>query len=140
MLEGELEYRVGNYNIAFEHLRRSITLYDSLPYDEPWGWMQPTRHAYGALLLEQGRVEEAVLVYSADLGEDTSLPRAHRHPNNVWALHGYHECLGKLGRMEEARAIEHQLKIAVALADVPIKSSCFCRLVTADKTKAVVKI
>ena len=68
MLAGELEYRRGNYDDAFAHLRRSIELHDGLPYDEPWGWMQPTRHAYGALLLEQGRVEEAEAVYRADLG------------------------------------------------------------------------
>lgn len=130
MLEGELEYRRGNFELAFDHLRRSIALDDALPYDEPWGWMQPTRHAYGALLLERGRVEEAAAVYSADLGMDDSLPRAHRHPNNVWALHGFHECMVKLGRLAEARIIEPQLKLALAVADVPIKSSCFCRLHT----------
>ncbi len=68
MLDGELEYRRGQFDAAFEHLRRAIALDDALPYDEPWGWMQPTRHAYGALLLEQGRVEEAETVYAADLG------------------------------------------------------------------------
>src|SRR5262249_26751491 len=56
MLDGELEYRRGNHEVAFAHLRRSVELDDALPYDEPWGWMQPTRHALGALLLEQGRV------------------------------------------------------------------------------------
>jgi hypothetical protein len=30
--------------------------------------MQPTRHALGALLLEQGRLEQAEAVYRADLG------------------------------------------------------------------------
>ena len=55
MLNGELEYRKGNYDNAFAHLRRSVELSDALPYDEPWGWMQPTRHALGALLLEQGQ-------------------------------------------------------------------------------------
>ena len=68
MLDGELEYRRGHFDAAFEHLRRAIALDDALPYDEPWGWMQPTRHAYGALLLEQGRVEEAETVYAEDLG------------------------------------------------------------------------
>src|SRR5262249_41285009 len=58
MLDGEIDYREGRFDDAFVHLRRAIELDDSLPYDEPWGWMQPTRHAYGALLLEQGRVEE----------------------------------------------------------------------------------
>ena len=68
MLDGEVEYRKGDFDAAFAHLRRSVELDDNLPYDEPWGWMQPTRHALGALLLEQGRVEEAEAVYRADLG------------------------------------------------------------------------
>src|SRR5262249_27156430 len=59
MLDGELEYRRGNHEVAFAHLRRSVDLDDALPYDEPWGWMQPTRHAPGALLLQQGRVPQA---------------------------------------------------------------------------------
>ena len=74
MLDGELEYRRGQFDAAFEHLRRAIALDDALPYDEPWGWMQPTRHAYGALLLEQGRVEEAETVYAEDLGYDAVDP------------------------------------------------------------------
>ncbi|KAL2843310.1 hypothetical protein BJY01DRAFT_215875 [Aspergillus pseudoustus] len=127
MLAGELEYRRGNFDAAFAHLRRSIHLDDTLPYDEPWGWMQPTRHAYGALLLEQGRVEEAAAVYSADLGIDGTLPRALQHPGNVWALHGYHECLVGLGRVDEARIVQGQLKFAAATADVEVSSSCFCR-------------
>ncbi|PHH93293.1 hypothetical protein CDD83_7992 [Cordyceps sp. RAO-2017] len=127
MLNGEIEYRAGNLDLAFDRLRESIRRYDKLPFDEPWGWMQPARHAYGALLLEQGHVAEALAVYQADLGLDDSLPRVHRHPNNVWALHGYHECLLRLGRRAEARAIEPQLKAALAQADVPINSSCYCR-------------
>jgi tetratricopeptide (TPR) repeat protein len=129
MLDGELLYRRGDHDEAFAALRRSIELDDHLPYDEPWGWMQPTRHAYGALLLEQGHVEEAAAVYAADLGLDDSLPRALRHPNNVWSLHGYHECLTRLGRHEEADAVKADLDAAQALADVPIVASCACRTV-----------
>ncbi|MEV8404439.1 hypothetical protein AB0R12_01165 [Streptomyces niveus] len=130
MLDGELHYREGEYDLAFAALERSIALDDGLPFDEPWGWMQPTRHAYGALLLEQGRVEEAEAVYRADLGLDDTLPRPSRHPGNVWALHGLHECLVRLGRTGEARIVSHQLTLATALADVPINASCFCRLTT----------
>ncbi|KAL2138583.1 hypothetical protein VTI28DRAFT_6528 [Corynascus sepedonium] len=130
MLDGELEYRRGNIEIGFRHLRRAIELDDSLPYDEPWGWMQPTRHAYGALLLEQGRIEEALAVYVADLGFDDTLPRAQQHRNNVWALHGLHECLVRLGRENEARIVRPQLQLALAVADVPVSSSCFCRTVS----------
>ncbi|MFC8871980.1 hypothetical protein ACFUAC_30755 [Streptomyces sp. NPDC057148] len=131
MLDGELEYRKGDHAAAFAALERSIELDDNLPYDEPWGWMQPTRHAYGALLLEQGRVEEAEAVYRADLGLDDTLPRALQHPGNVWSLHGLHECLERQGKQGEARIVAQQLGLAAALADVPVGASCFCRLGTA---------
>ncbi|MGC0327781.1 tetratricopeptide (TPR) repeat protein [Streptomyces sp. SAI-170] len=130
MLDGELDYRKGDFDTAFAALERSVALDDSLPYDEPWGWMQPTRHALGALLLEQGRVVEAEAVYRADLGLDDSLPRACQHPGNVWALHGFHECLVRLGKLGEAGIVAQQLKLATALADVPVEASCFCRLDT----------
>ncbi len=129
MLEGEYHYRREEYDLAFEHLRRSVALDDALPYEEPWGWMQPTRHALGALLLEQGRVTEAEAVYRADLGYDKTLSRAAQHPDNVWSLHGLHECLVKLGKQEEAVLIKQRLDLANARADVPIKASCGCRQV-----------
>ncbi|MDT5006399.1 MAG: hypothetical protein QOJ24_3575 [Mycobacterium sp.] len=128
MLDGEIAYREGQFDIAFAHLRRAIERDDALPYDEPWGWMQPTRHAYGALLLEQGRVEEAAEVYAADLGLDPTLSRPCQHPGNVWSLHGYLECLQRLGRTAEAVIIGQQLALASARADVPIDASCACRL------------
>ncbi len=128
MLDGEIAYREGLFDEAFGHLRRAVELDDALPYDEPWGWMQPTRHAYGALLLEQGHVEEAAAVYAADLGLDPTLARCCQHPGNVWSLHGYHECLQRLGRTAEAVIIGQQLALAAARADVPIRASCACRL------------
>ncbi|KAI0425474.1 TPR domain protein [Xylaria sp. FL1042] len=130
MLDGELEYRRGNHESAFARLRAANELCYALPYDEPWGWMQPPSHALGALLTEQGRYSEALEIYAEDLGYGGSLPRALQHPNNVWALHGYHECLTKLGHLEKAAAVKGQLDNAVNNADVPVKSSCFCRLKT----------
>jgi tetratricopeptide (TPR) repeat protein len=127
MLDGEIAYRAGDFEQAFAHLRRSVELDDNLPYDEPWGWMQPTRHALGALLLEQGRIEEAEAVYRADLGLDDTLSRPCRHPDNVWSLHGYHECLTSLGKHGEAAAVKSRLDAALAEATVRIEASCFCR-------------
>lgn len=127
MMLGEIEYRKGNFDNAFSHLRKSVDMDDQLPYDEPWGWMQPTRHALAALLLEQGRVEEAAEVYKADLGLDPILPRALQHPDNIWSLRGYHDCLSKLGRASEAALVQQRLLLASARADVAIKSSCFCK-------------
>ncbi|MGE0238559.1 MAG: tetratricopeptide repeat protein [Parvibaculaceae bacterium] len=128
MMKGEIAYRQGRHAEAFAHLRKSVELDDTLPYDEPWGWMQPTRHALGALLLEQGKVEEAEAIYRADLGLDKTLRRACQHPDNVWSLHGFHECLERLGKTAEAALIKPRLDIALARADVLVKASCFCRL------------
>src|SRR5215469_3120483 len=128
MLKGEIAYRKGHFDVAFARLRKSVELDDGLPYDEPWAWMQPARHALGALLLEQGRTEEAEAVYRADLGLDGTLSRACQHPDNVWSLHGLHECLTRLRKEAEAKIIHARLEIALAWADVPIKSSCYCRL------------
>jgi tetratricopeptide (TPR) repeat protein len=130
MLDGEIEYRRGNYTMAFESLKLAIQREDSLIYAEPWGWMLPTRHPYAALSLEQGHIEQAAQAYAEDLGLDDKLTRVHQHPNNIWALHGYHKCLVRLGRTAEARIIKKHLTIASAGADIPVESSCFCRLNT----------
>ena len=127
MLAGELEYRRENYDVAFDRLRECVALYDGLKYTEPWAWMQPPRHALGALLMEQGHVEEASAVYRADLGIDNTLMRPAQHPDNIWALHGYVECLEKQGNEAEAAIFRKKLEISQQAADVEVTSSCFCR-------------
>jgi len=117
-LEGEVEYRKGNYDAAFASLRKAVALDEKLNYDEPWGWMEPTRHALGALLLEQGHYEEALGVYQANLD---------RYPENGWALHGLAECLEAAGKTREAVAVRQRFDKAWARADVQIDGSCFCR-------------
>ncbi|WP_146345408.1 hypothetical protein [Falsiphaeobacter marinintestinus] len=125
MLRGEIEYRKGNHDVAFAHLRQSVELDDNLPYDEPWGWMQPTRHALGALLLEQGHVDEAEAVYREDLGLGGSLSRATIHPDNVWSLKGLHDCLDARGETDEIVLIRQRLDLAQARAD-RVAASCAC--------------
>ena len=128
MLDGELEYRKGNYDTAFRHLRKAVELEDALPYDEPWGWIQPVRHALGALSLEQGRIEEAEQAYREDLGLAGNLPRACIHPDNIWSLKGLDECLRRRGaeNTAEARLIRQRLEIAAARSDLPVGASCHC--------------
>ena len=127
MLRGEILYRKGDYDGAFAALRRSVELDDNLPYDEPWGWMQPARHALGALLLEQGHVREAEAVFREDLGLGGQLSRATVHPDNVWSLKGLHDCLeAGDGKAEEMMQIRQKLDIANARADRNVAASCFC--------------
>ena len=127
MLNGELEYRKGAHDKAFAHLRRAVDLDDNLEYSEPWPWMHPPRHALGALLLEQGLTEEAEAVYRADLGFDETISRSCQHPDNVWSLHGFAECLRRGGKMAEHAIIAQRLDLALARTDVPIRASCLCR-------------
>jgi hypothetical protein len=114
----ELEYRRGHFDAAFAALRAGVAADDSLRYDEPWGWAQPVRHALGALLLEQGRIDVAAAVYREDLA---------RHPGNGWALYGLGECLRRSGREAEAKDIEARFRSAWTRSDTPIRASCFCR-------------
>ena len=127
MAEGELAYKSENVEEGLLQLRAAVDVSDGLLYDEPWGWMQPPRHALAALLLEQGRHAEAEAIYRADLGLDGTLARAVQHPRNVWSMHGLDECLAARGETVERPHVQSLLAQAVARSDVPIRSSCFCR-------------
>jgi tetratricopeptide (TPR) repeat protein len=117
MLEGELLYRKGRTDDGFAALRRAVELEDALRYDEPSPWMQPVRHALGALLHEQGRHAEAAEVFRQDL-------RIHRE--NGWALHGLAACLRASGEAVAARGVEARLAQAWARADTKIAAACYC--------------
>lgn len=128
MLEGEVAYHKGDFVSAFDHLRESVRRDDDLGYTEPWAWMHPPRHALAALLAEQGRFQEAEAVYRDDLGLSGRVQRCAQHPGNVWSLHGLAECLQRRGEADELTGARQQLALAIAKADVPITSSCLCRL------------
>jgi tetratricopeptide (TPR) repeat protein len=128
MMLGEIEYRKQNYEVAYDHLRLAVQLDDDLKYDEPWGWMQPARHALGALLLEQGHIEKAKQIYLDDLGLSDTLVSTSQHRDNLWSLHGLVECLEREGDLVQAKQMRARLNLAKARADVPIEASCACRL------------
>lgn len=118
MLEGEILYRSGNTQAAFASLRDAVAQSDVLKYDEPWGWMQPPRHALGALLLEQGDINAAEEVYLADL---------QNHPNNGWALFGLAECYERSGDSKKHATTLAAARKAWERSDIPLTVSCFCR-------------
>ena len=84
MLRGEIAYKEGRYEEGLELLKQAVKLEDELNYQEPWGKMQPVRHALGGLLMEQGELDEAEIVFREDLK---------LHPRNPWALVGLIRCL-----------------------------------------------
>jgi tetratricopeptide (TPR) repeat protein len=137
MMDGEVAFKSGRTAKGLDLLRRAVVLEDGLLYDEPWGWMQPTRHALGALLMQEGLYVEADAVYRTDLGFDNALARPKQHPRNVWSLHGLHECLIRRGATAEAGYIKPLLDQALARASVPIHASCYCRSMTEQPSPSV---
>jgi tetratricopeptide (TPR) repeat protein len=117
MAVGEVAFRKGEPDEAFRKLREAVGMEEKLSYDEPPGWMQPVRHALGALLLADGRHAEAEAVYRADLV---------RHPHNAWSLLGLQQALGLQGNTEAADAMKQQVETAWANADVRPVASCYC--------------
>jgi tetratricopeptide (TPR) repeat protein len=117
MLIGELAYREGRHADAFAALEKGVAMEDALAYDEPPGWMQPVRHALGALLMATGRYVEAEQVYRDDLA---------RNRNNGWAMLGLEQSLLAQNRHEAAREFAGARTSAWARADVRPLSSCYC--------------
>jgi tetratricopeptide (TPR) repeat protein len=124
MVRGEIAYREGKYDEAFNLLRKAVEMQDNLKYDEPWGKMQPIRHALGGLLLEQEHLEEAEEVFRKDLIS---------HPRNPWALVGLINVLKKklgaccngsneLVELQEQLQKQRQLE----LADHDVRVACAC--------------
>ena len=125
MAEGELAYAERKPEKAFELLRKAVTMEEQLRYDEPPGWMQPVRHALGALLLAEGQPAEAEEVYRADLV---------RHPKNAWSLLGLQQSLQQQGRQAEADALAKQVTLAWSRADIAPPASCYCHPDAREKT------
>tara|TARA_B100000530_G_scaffold35934_1_gene20796 strand:+ start:38147 stop:39901 length:1755 start_codon:yes stop_codon:yes gene_type:complete len=128
ILDGEIEYRRqylakekgedADFSLAFDHLRRGVDLSLNLAYNEPWGQMQPVRHILGALLLEQGEVDEAESVYRADID---------LWKDNMWGLLGLKLCLEAKGDTSgELEKVTAQFEERSARADIIPTKTCFC--------------
>jgi tetratricopeptide (TPR) repeat protein len=117
MASGEMAFHNGQQRAAYQFLHDGAALEDQLAYDEPPGWMQPVRHALGALLLAGGHAAESESVYRADLA---------RHPNNPWALLGLQQSLEQQNKTVEASAMSEQVRQAWCRADVSPVASCYC--------------
>ena len=128
ILEAEIEYRrqflakangeAHDFTAAFDELRRGVDLSLNLAYNEPWGQMQPVRHILGALLFEQGEIEEAEAVYRADI---------ELWKDNMWGLLGLKLCLEARGDApEELAAVSALYDQRSARATIKPAKTCFC--------------
>jgi tetratricopeptide (TPR) repeat protein len=115
LLAGEVAMRQGNVEPAEKFFRQAVAREDALPYTEPPPWSLPVRHYLGALLLDQKKYQEALVVYEEDL---------QRNPNNGWSLYGLAESL-ETARPDEAKKAAERSTAAWKNADVKLASSRF---------------
>jgi hypothetical protein len=119
LMNGEILLGEGKTDAAIASLRRAVTAEDNLRYNEPHDWLQPTRHALGAVLVRERRYSEAETVYREDLK---------RLPNNGWALYGLRQAVMSKSSVQQStvRQLEAQFAEAWKDADTKIQSSCLC--------------
>jgi tetratricopeptide (TPR) repeat protein len=136
ILEAEIEYRRQflakangedyDFTAAFDELRRGVNLSLNLAYNEPWGQMQPVRHILGALLFEQGEIEEAEEVYRADIK---------LWKDNMWGLLGLKLCLEARGDApEELAEVTALFNERSSRADIRPAKTCFCAQDSIEKS------
>jgi tetratricopeptide (TPR) repeat protein len=115
-LMGEIAQRSGKLDDAAAHFKAAIVIEDAGLYFEPPTWYYPIRHSLGAVLLRQGRANEAEAVYREDLK---------RFPENGWALFGLMQSLRAQGKDAEALAVDARFRAAWKDADVTLTASRF---------------
>jgi tetratricopeptide (TPR) repeat protein len=76
ILAGRIAEARGNADEAVNQLTKAVALEDSLSYDEPPDWWNPTRETLGATLLRAGRPAEAEKVFREDLTRNRKNPRS----------------------------------------------------------------
>ncbi len=117
VLEGEIEFKAGDRSRGLDLLRQACEAEEKIVYSEPAPWMMPARHAYGALLIADGRYKDAEAVYLRDLEV---------YPANGWALLGLRDTLRGQGRNDEAMRMDEAFQRAWRSADVIPPASCYC--------------
>jgi tetratricopeptide (TPR) repeat protein len=116
-IAGEIALQRGEWDLAAEHLEKAAALEDTLSYGEPPKWLQPVRHALGAVYLKTEQYEDAERVYRKDLA---------KWKDNGWSLYGLSAALRGQGRIDEASDVERQYQLVWAEADAPTTTSCLC--------------
>ncbi len=113
-LEGEINAKEKNYEVAISLLKEAVAKEDSLNYDEPPDWFFSIRHHLGAVLIEAGKFQEAIPIYDEDL-------KTYRE--NGWALRGLLNAYENLGDKKKYDETKIRFDKAWKYADIKIASS-----------------
>jgi hypothetical protein len=114
ILKAEVLASEKNYDESIALLKEAVAIEDALNYDEPPDWFFSVRHHLGAVQIEAGQYEDAIITYREDL---------QRLPKNGWAHHGLKLAYEHLGDTKSVQEIEKLIKDSWAYADISISSS-----------------
>jgi tetratricopeptide (TPR) repeat protein len=112
VLAGKVAIARDQISVGLDHLKRAVSLEDSIPYMEPPFWTTPTRQTLGAALLEAGMAADAEGVFRADLD---------RNPRNGWSLYGLQQALKQQRQDFAADAVGREFAQSWSRADSPLK-------------------
>jgi hypothetical protein len=113
-LEGEIYAKEKNYSSAIPILKEAVIAEDALNYKEPPDWFFSIRHHLGAVLIDAGKLDEAVKVYEKDLEV---------YRENGWALKGLMNVYEKLGSKKKYEKIKTRFEKSWQYSDIKISSS-----------------
>ncbi len=113
-LEAEVFAKEKNFPAAISLLREAVAKEDALNYNEPPDWFFSVRHHLGAVLVEAGKLKDAIQVYEEDLKI---------YPENGWALRGLMNAFEKLGDKTNYDKTKRRFEQAWKNADIKISSS-----------------
>jgi tetratricopeptide (TPR) repeat protein len=92
----------GDYSTAIARFEEAASIEEGLPTSEPPQWPYPVRQSLGGVLLQAGRLDEALDQFQRALK---------RAPNNGWTYYGLAQLYRARGDVEAARSAEAQLAI-----------------------------
>jgi len=114
LLQGQIDFKRGDFETSINYFKKAVALQDDLPYTEPPFWYYPTRQSLGKVLIEAGKFKEAEAVFKKDL-ED--------YPRNGWSMFGLYKVLEILGKTEEAKKYKDKFDVIWQLSDIQLESS-----------------
>ena len=111
VLDAEISEAKGDKKSAIVLWSKAVSAQDELSYDEPPGWYYPVRESWGGALYRNGQLEEAEVVFRADLV---------KNPRNGRSLFGLMETLKAQKKETDAEFLELQFKEAWKNADTAL--------------------
>lgn len=114
VLDARMAEAAGDREGAIGLWRKSVTVWDTLAYNEPADWYYPVRESLGGALLRDGKAREAEAVFRRDLEIN---PRSGR------SLYGLWQSLAAQKRDADAGWVKKQFDDAWAKADVTLAAA-----------------